>query len=85
MALLCTVNIFPQKQGIICRKFLITNNLNYFCRMKKMNMEQMENLKGGGMSQRACSIAGVAIVGGLVFSMKFAAATFLVALAGDCF
>jgi hypothetical protein len=46
-ALLCSVNIFLKKKGFICRKFLITNYLNYFCRMKKMSIEQMENLNGG--------------------------------------
>ncbi len=59
--------------------------------MKKLELNQMENLEGG-VNQRNCGLLGLAIVGGAVagvFSFGggwvFAGAAFLTALGSDCF
>ena len=63
-ALLCSVNI-SKNMEIIHTKILITNNLNYFCLMKKLNVQQMENVSGGWTRDFACNaMGGFAGVGG---------------------
>ena len=56
-ALLCSVNI-SKNMEIIHRKILITNNLNYFCLMKKISIEQMENVNGGNQWFNGLACAG---------------------------
>jgi hypothetical protein len=56
--------------------------------MKKLELNQMENLEGGGMNQRNCGITGLVIVGGLFFGpvgWGISAAAVLTAASGDCF
>ena len=59
--------------------------------MKKLELNQMENLEGG-VSQRNCGILGLAIIGGAVAGLfsggagwYFAGGAVIAAASADCF
>jgi len=60
--------------------------------MKALNIERMEMVNGGGISQRNCGIFGLGIVGGIMIGpfsagvgFALAITSFAGAAASDCF